>query len=420
MVKIFTEINEDIMKSYLDYNKVARKILENNKTSIHKKLCFNLLSKSLEIEPNFFGTHHLLGIFYADLNDFLNAEIYFNKSINLNKNNISAYMNLFTIYHKQEKIDKAIEIGNKSINLNNFVFDDFYTQLGMMHLLNGDFENGWKYYEFTKPKENLSDILNFKGEVIITAEQGLGDNILFCRFGKLLKDRGVNVSYACSTKLINLIKSSGIYHKVYNIETLKKDKNKKYVPLLNLPSLLKINSTNSKIQEPYFFADKEKINYWKSKLNSQKLIVGINWQGNKNPEYEIMKGRSLNNFEKISKLPHIQLISVQTGYGREHLETCNFKDKIIDFGDNLSLDDTSAIIMNCDIIITPYTMVSHLSGALGKETWIPIEKIPYWFWGLDTEENIWYSSVKLFRQTEDENWDNVFKSVENKLINTQN
>ena len=158
------------MKSYLDYNKVARKILENNKTSIHKKLCFNLLSKSLEIEPNFFGTYHLLGIFYADLNDFLNAEIYFNKSINLNKNNISAYINLFTIYHKQEKIDKAIEIGNKSINLNNFVFDDFYTQLGMMHLLNGDFENGWKYYKFTKSKENLSDILNFKKEVIITTK----------------------------------------------------------------------------------------------------------------------------------------------------------------------------------------------------------------------------------------------------------
>lgn len=215
------------MRTYLDYNKVVRKILENNKTNIHKKLCSNLLQKSIEIEPNFFGTYHLLGIYCSDLNDYKNAEIYFNKSINLSKDNISAYINLFTIYHKQEKIDKAIEIGNKLINLNNFNFDDFYTQLGMMYLLNGDFENGWKYYEYIKPKENLSDILNFKGEVIITAEQGLGDNILFCRFGKLLKDRGVNVSYACSPKLINLIKSFGIYHKVYNIETLKKDKDKK-------------------------------------------------------------------------------------------------------------------------------------------------------------------------------------------------
>ena len=75
--------------------------------------------------------------------------------------------------------------------------------------------------------------------------------------------------------------------------------------------------------------------------------------------------------------------------------------------------------MNCDIIITSCTMISHLSGALGKETWTLIQKIPYWFWGLDIEENIWYSSVKLFRQIEDGNWDNVFKGVENKLINTQ-
>jgi tetratricopeptide (TPR) repeat protein len=408
------------MKTYLDYNKVARKILENNKTNIHKKLCFNLLQKSLEIGPNFFGTYHLLGIYYSDLNDYKNAEIYFNKSINLSKDNISAYINLFTIYHKQEKIDKAIEIGNKLINLNNFNFDDFYTQLGMMYLLNGDFENGWKYYEYIKPKENLSDILNFKGEVTITAEQGLGDNILFCRFGKLLKDRGVNVSYACSSKLINLIKSSGIYHEVYNIDALKKDNNKKYVPLFNLPFLFNINSTNSKIHEPYFFVDEKKVNYWKSKINSKKLIVGINWQGNKETEMQIERSVKLEKFKSIAELSHIQLISLQNGYGKEQLKTCSFKDKIIDFGNNLSLDDTSAIIMNCDIIISTDTMFPHLSGALGKETWMPTKKVSHWLWRLNTEDNIWYSSVRLFRQTEDGNWDNVFKRVKDELINTQN
>jgi tetratricopeptide (TPR) repeat protein len=363
-----------------------------------------------------------LGIYYSDLKDYKNAEFYFERSIKLNQNNISAYTNLFTIYHKQEKINKAIEIGTKLVNLDCFDFDDFYTQLGMMYLLNEDFENGWKYYEFIKPKENLNDILNFKGEVVITAEQGLGDNILFCRFGKLLKDIEVNVSYACPPKLISLIKSSGIYHKVYNIEELKKDNAKKYVPLFNLPSIFNINSRNSKIQEPYFFVEKEKIDYWKSKINSQKLIVGINWQGKKDPENEIMEGRSffLEYFKQISNLSHIQLISLQNGYGREQLKTCNFRDKIIDFGDNLSLDDTSAIIMNCNIVITPCTMISHLSGSLGKETWTLIKKLPYWFWGLNTEENVWYSSVKLFRQIEDGNWDDVFKRVENKLINTQN
>jgi tetratricopeptide (TPR) repeat protein len=246
------------MRTHLDYNKVARKILEDNKTNIHKKLCFNLMQKSLEIEPNFFGTYHLLGVYYSDLNDFLNAEINYKKSIKLNQNNTSTYINLFTIYHKHEKINKAIEIGNKLINLGNFDFDDFYTQLGMMYLLNGAFENGWKYYEFTKAKENLSNILNFKEEVVITAEQGLGDN--------------------------------------------------------------------------------------------------------------------------------------------------------------LSLDDVSAIIMNCDIVITPCTMISHLSSALGKETWVLIQKIPYWFWGLNIEENIWYSSVKLFRQNKDAEWSDVFQRINQKLI----
>jgi tetratricopeptide (TPR) repeat protein len=406
------------MKSHLDYNKVARKILENKKTHIHEKLCFNLLSKSLEINSNFYGTYHLLGIYFGDLNDFSNAEINYKKSIELNENNISSYINLFTLYHNQEKINEALEIGYQLINLDTFDFDDFYTQLGMLYLLKGDFKNGWKYYECTKLKENLNDILNFKGEIVITAEQGLGDNILFCRYGKLLKDKGLKVSYACSSKLINLIESSRIYHKVYDIENLNwNDNTKKYISLFNLPVQFNVSSINSKIQEPYFFADQEKINYWKNKINSQKIIVGINWQGKRDPENEVMTGRSfkLQKFEEISKLPNIQLISLQNGYGKEQLKNCAFKNKILDFGDNLSLNDTSAIIMNCDIIITPCTMTAHLSGALGKETWILIKKIPYWFWGLNTEENIWYSSVKLFRQNKDGEWNNVFQKIKNKL-----
>jgi hypothetical protein len=67
------------------------------------------------------------------------------------------------------------------------------------------------------------------------------------------------VSYACSSKLINLIESSGIYHKVYDIEKLNwKDNTKKYISLFNLNVLLNINSTNSKIQEPYFLQTKKK------------------------------------------------------------------------------------------------------------------------------------------------------------------
>jgi tetratricopeptide (TPR) repeat protein len=410
------------MRTHLDYNKVAKKILENKKTSIHVKLCFNLLSKSIEIQPNFFGTYHLFAIYYNDLKDFSNAEINYKKSIELNKNNMSSYVNLFTLYHKQEKIDEALEIGNQLINLDSFDYKDFYAQLGMMYFLGGDYKNGWRYYEYCKPKQSLNDILNFKKEIIITAEQGLGDNILFCRYGKLLKDAGVKVSYACSPKLINLIESSGIYHKVYDIGLMKTEDNKKYIPLFNIPVLLNINSTNSKIQEPYFFADKEKINYWKNKINSQKIIVGINYQGKKDQENEMMEGRSfkLQEFEEISKLPNIQLISLQNGYGKEQFKTCNFKDKILDFGDDLSLDDTAAIIMNCDIIITPCTMIAHLSGSLGKETWVLIKKIPYWFWGLKTEENIWYSSVKLFRQNKDGEWSDVFNMIKSNLINTKN
>ena len=92
-----------------------------------------------------------------------------------------------------------------------------------------------------------------------------------------------------------------------------------------------------------------------------------------------------------------------------------FKDKIIDFGGDLSIDDTAAIIMNCDYIITTDTMVAHLSGALCKNTFILTLKVPHWIWGLNSEETLWYSSVKLCRQSINQNWDGVLERIKNEL-----
>jgi hypothetical protein len=69
----------------------------------------------------------------------------------------------------------------------------------------GRFEQGWRLYEwrkkldeplsnrsFSKPmwlgRENISNKTLF-----VHCEEGLGDTIQFCRYGKLLKARGANV-----------------------------------------------------------------------------------------------------------------------------------------------------------------------------------------------------------------------------------
>lgn len=77
--------------------------------------------------------------------------------------------------------------------------------------------------------------------------------------------------------------------------------------------------------------------------------------------------------------------------------------------------DTAALINQMDLVITVDTSVAHLAGALGKPTWIMLAYHPDFRWLLDREDSPWYDSVRLFRQNEDYQWDNVIEKIKNEL-----
>ena len=73
--------------------------------------------------------------------------------------------------------------------------------------------------------------------------------------------------------------------------------------------------------------------------------------------------------------------------------------------------ENAAIIENCDLIITSDTSIAHLAGGMGKTTWLLLKHIPEWRWGIHGERTFWYPSVRLFRQKERNNWNEVMEKV---------
>ena len=73
------------------------------------------------------------------------------------------------------------------------------------------------------------------------------------------------------------------------------------------------------------------------------------------------------------------------------------------------------MIDNCDLIITSDTVTAHLAGGMGKPTWLLLQAIPDWRWGIDSEKTFWYPSIRLFRQSERHNWLEVMKRVSSAL-----
>ena len=52
---------------------------------------------------------------------------------------------------------------------------------------------------------------------------------------------------------------------------------------------------------------------------------------------------------------------------------------------------------------------------MGKTTWLLLQKVPEWRWGLEGETTFWYPSMRLFRQKERGNWDEVMERVKEAL-----
>ncbi len=73
--------------------------------------------------------------------------------------------------------------------------------------------------------------------------------------------------------------------------------------------------------------------------------------------------------------------------------------------------DTALAIDNLDYIISVDTSVVHLSGAMGKPTFVLLPYNPDWRWGLEGNKTEWYDSVTLFRQKEINDWDTVFTEL---------
>ena len=390
--------------------------------------------KAIEINPEFLEAHLNLGYVLRDLGKLQEAELSYRKAIEIKPDFAEAHSNLGYVLRDLGQLQEAEFSYRKAIEIKPD-FADAYFNLSLIELLKGDYESGLKHYELReKRKKGLSiqikpniqkiDCWNFeKGEkLLIVSEQGLGDTLQFMRYIPILKKQGLEISFCAQTKLHSIIKASGIEQNPLTPEEVNKVSEGKWMPLLSLPRYLKVTPGNPIVTQPYIHSTEKLVNKWKDILSKErKPIVGINWQGNPKMEKVKQKGRSipLEKFSIIADNNEITMLSLQRGFGSEQLDHCLFKNKFVQCQQQIDsiwdFLENAAIIENCDLIITSDTSIAHLAGGMGKKVWVLLKDIPFWTWGLESENTFWYPSMRLFRQKERHNWQEVMERVSSKL-----
>jgi hypothetical protein len=301
----------------------------------------------------------------------------------------------------------------------------------MLRLLLGQFEEGWPEYEWrlqsssTLKKAHLLGKMRWLGTqslqgktILLTREQGFGDTLQFCRYAQKVKSLGARVVLEVQKPLLGLLSALKWADAVYADGEVAEPFDY-FCPLLSLPLALGTNANNipSGISDsfasniPYLHADEQTIGKWREILGKPSgKRIGLVFSGS--PTHLNDANRSIEAKHLIGCLPAgLEYICLQRELRAEDEKT--LEDAGVKFfGEQLeNFADTAALAQLMDLVISVDTSVAHLSGALGKPTWVLLPALPDWRWMLQSSDSPWYSSVKLYRQGEDRQWLPVLEKV---------
>jgi len=392
--------------------------------------------RALALMPDYAEAHNNLGVVLQACGMLDESISSFKAALLINSQYPEALLNLGNALRECGDQSAAISAYNQAL-LYKPGWSAAQKSLALVELQNGDFKSGWKRYEYRlQTSTDLPGVyanppcMRWRGEIcypstrlLVVSEQGLGDTLQFMRYLIALRTRGFTVSICPPPKLHTLIQESGLDPSPLTRQQAESFTNGLWTPLLSVPGLLKVSSSNAIISQPYIKTSKTLIRRWKDLFSFQKRpIIGISWQGNPDAEKTHLRGRSLT-LEQLSPLfssLDATFVSLQKGFGAEQLKSFSFRDRFVDaqceVNNAWDFLDTAAIIANCDLVVTTDTAVAHLSGGMGMPTWLLLKKVPDWRWGLKGDRTFWYPSVRLFRQQILGDWTDVVKSVASELL----
>jgi len=184
-----------------------------------------------------------------------------------------------------------------------------------------------------------------------------------------------------------------------------------HLPIMSLGYILDISSKEQFGKENYLKAQKGIFNISKEKKN-----IGICWSASKIGESYGGKVFDLEYFRPLVESDKFNIYSLEIEKAKEDIAHCGFENKIIDLSEKLAdFSKTASLVSELDLVITCDTSVAHLCGALGVKTWVVLQKVPDWCWGLEEENSYMYGSLTLFRQQKSTDWQSAFKLVCDRL-----
>ncbi len=291
---------------------------------------------------------------------------------------------------------------------------------GLLLLRQGNYREGWKEYEwrwkmdmFTpfdcpQPKWEGEDIQD--KTLLVHTEQGNGDAIQFARFLPMAAERCKELILVCPESLRLLFKGIRGVNEIRLPGTLPVDLFDVYCPIMSLAGILGITVDTIPAASPYIHLPREVVAPVLPDTARRK--IGLVWAGSSTQAFNHHRSCPLEIMLELTRAPGCDFYSLQIPVSKEE------KQALLDHGvtdlepELLSYAHTGALVRQMDLVISVCTSVAHLAAALDIPTWVLLSPHADWRWLEKRENSPWYPRVRLFRQKQPGNWQQLIQRVD--------
>lgn len=389
-----------------------------------------VLERAVELDPLSLSARNSLGYAYVKLEEYERAlDVFSRLCAKLPRSALGPRINLGNSLDHTGRVDEAERVYNEILE---YEPNHYGARWNRAHnlLARGEFERGWEEYRFRLQDESVSHprlvpFAPWKGEpldgkaVIVTAEQGLGDQIMFASCLNEVTAAAARVMLECDERLVALFRRSfprvQVVGSRYELvpSWLREAASADYhIPAGSLPGFVRRKSTDFPKHDGYLRADMDKTARWKAWLSTlgSGLKIGLSWRGGTITTRRRLRSLALEDLLPMLETPNCHFVCLQYGdiaadlsrlRSLHGIDVAHAPEAIADY------DETAALCMGLDLTVSVCTSVIHLNGALGRPVWIMVPAVPEWRYGRTGEEMPWYPSVRLVRQAQGSDWSGV-------------
>lgn len=289
-------------------------------------------------------------------------------------------------------------------------------------LKQGRTDEGWSFYEIRRQAVAVqhhpleASLPQWRGEAVpagtallVTAEQGFGDNLQFARLLPAVAEKFGRVCVQTRPALHKLLTRSlaGVCEVVEAVEGLPANTRFDWIcPIASLPLALQLSVGDWGMAAPYLKTDTMQSALWGFRIPAgRQRKAGICWSGGKSLRFKHRCDLPLAVVESLLGNSGVRWVSLQKEGDADWRRAQSQSGRLVDLMDMVtSFDDTAALIANLDLVITVDTSIAHVAGGLGKPVWLLLAEDADWRWLEGREDSPWYPSLRIFRQQGGEGW----------------